>query len=81
MSARRITAAEVRDGDTLCLTHSQEVVIERITEARCDGAIGLHGADATFSSWYRPTDRVLVRAERFKPQRGNATTTTTERAT
>lgn len=76
MTARRIAAVEVQEGDTLCLTHSQEVVIERITEARCDGAIGLHGNDDTWSAWYRPADRVLVRAERFSP-RHNATESTT----
>lgn len=75
MSARRVTAAEVRKGDTLCITHSQEVHVEHITEAPCDGAIGIHGNDATFSSWYRPTDIVRVKADRFKPQHNTHKTT------
>ena len=66
MSSLRITAAKVQEGDALCLSHTQEVVIERISEARCDGAVGLHGNNETWSSWYRPTDFVRVRAARFK---------------
>lgn len=65
MSAAFIPAAQVREGDTLLLSHSQHVTIERISEARCDGWIGLHANNETWSSWYKPTDRVRVRAARL----------------
>ena len=59
-----VPANEVREGDVLCFGNPQsEVTIERLSVAECDGAIGLHGNNETWSAWYKPTDRVRI-AER-----------------
>lgn len=60
-----ITASEVKEGDVLAFGDGTRVKVERITEARCDGAIGLHGNNDTWSSWYQPGNR--VRVERAEP--------------
>lgn len=56
-----IPASNVQVGDTLRFGDSRlEITIERISEAQCDGAVGLHGNNETWSSFYKPTDRVPV---------------------
>ena len=56
-----VRADQVREGDTLCYGDRTEVVIERISVARCDGAIGLHGNNDTWSTWYQPQHHVRVK--------------------
>lgn len=54
-------ASEVRVGDTLCYGNPRsQVTIERLSVARCDGAIGMHAKGDTWACWYQPTDRVRV---------------------
>ena len=58
-----INASEVQVGDTLCFASPRlDVTIERISEARSNGAVGLHAKNDTWSSFYKPTDRVRVLA-------------------
>jgi len=58
---RFIPASQVKVGDIICFdTPSSKVLIDRISEARCDGWIGLHGNDDTFSIFLKPTDRIQV---------------------
>lgn len=56
-----VRADQVREGDILCYGDRTEVVIERISVARCDGAIGLHGNNDTWSTWYQPQHHVRVK--------------------
>lgn len=56
-----VRADEVREGDTLRCGDRTEVVIERISVAKCDGAIGLHGNNDTWSTWYQPSNRVRIK--------------------
>ena len=56
-----VRADQVREGDILCYGDHTEVVIERISVARCDGAIGLHGNNDTWSTWYQPQHHVRVK--------------------
>lgn len=58
--AERMGFSNVKEGDTLCYGDGTTVLIERVSEARCDGWIGLHGNNDTFSTWFKPTDRVRI---------------------
>jgi hypothetical protein len=56
-----VPASAVKVGDTLCFANPRhDVRIERISEARCDGSIGLHGNNDTWSSYYQPQNRVRI---------------------
>lgn len=54
-----ILASAVREGDTLVLSRLR-VTVDRLSEARSDGQIGIHGNDETWSAWYAPAERVAV---------------------
>lgn len=56
-----IRADKVQEGDTLCYGDRTEVVVERISVAVCDGAIGLHANNDTWSTWYQPHQHVRVK--------------------
>jgi hypothetical protein len=56
-----VRADQVQEGDTLCYGDRTEVVIERVSVARCDGAIGLHGNNETWSTWYQPHHHVRIK--------------------
>lgn len=59
-----IAADQVAEGDVLCFEGPAGMVtVERITVA-ADGWIGLHANDDTFSTYYKPADRVRVKAPR-----------------
>lgn len=52
-----VSAADIAEGDTLCFLDARfNVVVERISVARCDGWIGLHANNDTWSAWYPPTE-------------------------
>lgn len=54
-------ASQVREGHVLCFANpASEVRIERISENPHTGTIGLHGKNDTWSTFYKPTDRVRV---------------------
>ena len=56
-----VNASAVKVGDTLCFGNpAQQVTVERISEARADGSIGFHGNNDTWSSFYRPQNRVRI---------------------
>ena len=58
--------AQVKEGDTLCYANPpMNVIVERISETRADGAIGLHGNNDTWSSYYQPHHRVRVIKREF----------------
>ena len=59
-------ASAVKEGDTLCYANPpMNVIVERISETRADGAIGLHGNNDTWSSYYQPHHRVRVIKREF----------------
>ncbi|CAN7647552.1 hypothetical protein LJR129_005043 [Acidovorax sp. LjRoot129] len=54
-------ASQVREGDVLCFSNpASNVRIERISEVHGAGTVGLHANDDTWSTFYKPTDRVRV---------------------
>lgn len=54
-------AHEVVVGDTLCFGDPQSrVTVERISKAESDGAISLWANIGTWTSRYKPTDRIRV---------------------
>ncbi len=54
-------ASQIREGDVLCFANpASQVRIERISENPNTGTIGLHANNDTWSSFYKPTDRVRV---------------------
>lgn len=54
-------ASQVREGDVLCFANpASNVHIERISEVQGAGTVGLHANDDTWSTFYKPTDRVRV---------------------
>lgn len=57
---RYINAAQLKEGDILSYGDGTRVTVERITEAQCDGAVGIHGNNDTWTSFYKPTDRVRI---------------------
>ncbi len=59
--ARWIDAKDVRVGDTLWFGNPRHtVVVERVTQARSNGDIGLHGNNDTWSGFYKPSNRVRI---------------------
>ena len=57
-----VSASSVQVGDTLCFANPpQDVVVEEISHASRDGAIGFHASDDTWISFYKPQDRLRVR--------------------
>ena len=58
--AKFIRADQVAEGDTLHYGDRTRVVIERVSVARSDGAIGFHANNDTWSVWYQPSNRVRV---------------------
>lgn len=55
-----VAAAQVRQGDTLCIANPPaQFFVERVSK-RGDGLTGLHALNDTRSFFYRPTDRVRV---------------------
>ncbi len=57
-----VSASSVQVGDTLCFANPpQDVVVEEISHARSDGSVGFHANDGTWSSFYKPLDRLRVR--------------------
>ncbi len=62
MYKRFVFADEVREGDTVCFANpASEVTIERISTARSDGSVGLHGNNGTWTCFYAPKSRVRIR--------------------
>lgn len=60
---RFVFADEVQEGDTVCFVNpASDVVIERISTARSDGSVGLHGNNGTWTSFYSPKSCVRIRA-------------------
>jgi hypothetical protein len=56
-----VNAAQVRVGDTLCFANPRhDVTVERITQARANGSIGLHGKCDSWTSFYEPGHRVRI---------------------
>ena len=56
-----VPVSEIRVGAVLRFGHPSFVIrVERISVAKSDGSIGLHGNDDTWTSFYKPTDRVPV---------------------
>ena len=63
-----IAANQVKVGDIITFdTANSNVRIERISEAKCDGAVGLHANDETWSSYYQPEDRIRIAIEPIHP--------------
>lgn len=62
MSKRFVQVTEVQEGDVLCYADG-EIQIERVSVARCDGWIGLHGNNDTWSTWFAPSRRVRIKAQ------------------
>lgn len=63
-----IAARAVREGDTMFIPSSRlRVFVDRLSEARSDGRIGIHGNDEAWSAWYAPTERVLVLRDQRPP--------------
>lgn len=60
---RWVCAKDVRAGDVLWFGNPRHTVrIERITQARCNGEVGLHGNNDTWSGFYKPDNRVRISA-------------------
>ena len=58
---RFVMASQVKEGDIICFdSPSSKVLIESISVAQCDGSIGLHGNNDTYSIYLKPTDRIQV---------------------
>jgi hypothetical protein len=57
-----IRADQLQEGDVLCYPGNTVVHIERLTVAQCDGAIGIHGNNDTYSTWYPPHNRVRIQS-------------------
>lgn len=56
-----VNASQVRVGDTLCFANpSTDVRVERVTQARSNGSIGMHGNNDTWTSFYEPGHRVRI---------------------
>lgn len=59
--ARWVDAKDVRVGDTLWFGNPRHtVIVERVTQARSNGDIGLHGNNDTWSGFYKPSNRVRI---------------------
>lgn len=54
-------ADQVQKGDIISYGDRTEVAIERVSVARCDGAIGLHGNNDTWSVWYQPNHHIRAK--------------------
>jgi hypothetical protein len=58
---RFVYAKDVRAGDVLRFANPHYLVrIERVTQARSDGSIGLHGNNDTWYGFYKPENRVRI---------------------
>lgn len=58
---RWVDAKDVRVGDTLWFGNPRHtVIVERVTQARSNGDIGLHGKNDTWSGFYNPSNRVRI---------------------
>lgn len=58
---RFVLARDVKVDDIICFdSPSSKVLVDRISVALCDGSIGIHGNDDTFSIFLKPTDRIQV---------------------
>ncbi|BDT74156.1 hypothetical protein os4_37090 (plasmid) [Comamonadaceae bacterium OS-4] len=58
---RFVYAMDVRAGDVLRFGNPiSRVRVERTTQARSDGSIGLHGNNDTWSGFYQPQNRVRI---------------------
>ena len=56
-----VAVTAVKVGDTLCFANPpSQVTVEHISDGRCDGKIGLHGNDDTWSCFYGPQERVRI---------------------
>lgn len=61
VATRYTPASNVKVGDAICFDNpNSQILIDRISVAECDGAIGLHGNDETYSIFLKPTDRIQV---------------------